>query len=808
MSYVEVAINLPVDGLYTYAMPANQDLLFGQVVLVPFGRQKATGYVVAFSETTELKKPKRVLAVLDQRPAFTHQQLRLFRWVAQYYLSGLGEVIATALPTQFRQRPRLVYVADEHGVDALAEDGLQDEAQAMVLREIISRPKRTLRGLQRILHDELTSQQTRRCIDALVNSGFVQTEESSLTTSPLLVKTVVSSSLASRTKPRLGHRMKTILEALDALGGPVDVRRLVAQYGPGSHGVLRRLQHRGLVEFGHREDREGTLGESLPGREDPHLLNSHQQQSVQRIQEAQAGTFLLHGVTGSGKTEVYLQAAAKKTQGGGDVLILVPEIALTPLLMGRVRARFGDRIAVLHSRMTPKARFREWRRIRTGDVNIAIGARSAVFAPFRDLALIVVDEEHDDSYKQGDGVRYNARDVAVVRATMAGCPVVLGSATPSLETWQNGESGKYTVLALPDRATSKPVPKMEVIDTRGLSPDQLLAPQTAAALHRTLDAGSQAIVLYNRRGYANVVECPGCGAYFACPSCGVNLILHQSSRKLKCHYCGFYRRYTEFCGSCDSPFNILGHGTERVEESLSRQFPGVRMARMDADTTSGKDGHFRILEEFRTGGSQLLVGTQIVAKGHDFPGVTLAVVLGIDHVLMLPDFRSAERTFALVTQLAGRAGRGDEAGRVIVQTRHPQDTVFRQLDRRDAPDTDVLDCAFYSHLLGRRRLLRYPPFTRLVLVRVEGADREESRSVGALLVDELRRDSKTHSVDIFGPVLAPLSRLVGRWRFQIVIRGHQGKALRKWLNAHRQQLRARRKRGVRISVDVDPRSLL
>jgi primosomal protein N' (replication factor Y) len=411
-----------------------------------------------------------------------------------------------------------------------------------------------------------------------------------------------------------------------------------------------------------------------------------------------------------------------------------------------------------------------------------------------------VDEENDDSYKQEEGVRYHARDLAVVRGRMARCPVVLGSATPSMESWVNARAGRYRLLTIRNRATPRPVPRPEIVDMRQESREggrtPLLSAAVRSAVREALDRGGQAILLHNRRGYATFVECPGCGAAQDCPSCGISLVYHQKAARLDCHYCGFHRRFSPRC-HCGTEVEVMGRGTERVEESVAAAFPDVTVARMDADTTAERGSHARILSEFREGRARILVGTQIVAKGHDFPGVQVAAVLGADHVLGMPDFRSAERTFALVTQLCGRAGRGDVPGRVFVQTHHPEHPVFGCIGDMDA---------FSAHEERVRRMLGYPPWSRLVLVRVEAVDRAAAERAARDLAGVAREQARAHAgVDVLGPAPAPLPRLVGRWRFQVILRGRNVAAFRQFVATHHTTWRV--PSGVRRIVDVDPRSL-
>ena len=488
------------------------------------------------------------------------------------------------------------------------------------------------------------------------------------------------------------------------------------------------------------------------------------------------------------------------------MLVLVPEIGLTPQLVGRFKARFGNQVAVLHSGLTGSERLAEWRRIRAREAAIAVGARSALFAPFVDLGLVVVDEEHDDSYKQDEGLRYHARDLAVVLGTRHRCPVVLASATPSMESWANARLGRYTTLRLPTRATPRPVPRVELVDLTQLEPAEdgkrpVFAPVVVEALRETFVQGGQAVVLYNRRGYATMVQCTSCGGTWECPNCGITMTLHQRAQTICCHYCGLKRPAVDECPSCGrASLEELGKGTEKVEEVLKRLFPDVPMARMDADTTAVRGAHHRILSAFRRRDTQLLVGTQIIAKGHDFPGVQTAVVVSADHGFRMPDFRAAERTVSLLVQLAGRAGRGSTPGRVLLQTWTPEHYALQHLDAMEA---------FYEREFKIRETLRYPPHTRLVLLRIDGVKRRAVVARAGRLASDLRRlASRAPDIQVLGPAPAAMARLVGRWRFQVVIRGGDVRVLRAWLADARTLFKPSLGDGVRLQVDVDPRHLM
>ncbi|MEN9785109.1 MAG: hypothetical protein RLZZ299_373 [Pseudomonadota bacterium] len=797
-AWVRVAVALPVHGLYTYAVPATIGALApGDEVEVPFGTRRVIAWVVEVLDAPDVQDARPVVSRTRDEAAFTPAQLALYRFVADYWLAPLGEVIATATPSGSTARTRRVYVPTDAGIAALAGEGapVPEGPLASMLREVVARPGATRTGLARRLRDEVDD--PARALTAIVTRGWVEGRDEQVQgprdTERWAVRTPDTDAAAALAGLR-GHAVAARALLARLAVGPVRADELESN-------VLATLVRRGAVRI---EERPRTDGLHVgAARTEAPPLNAAQSAVVAAVDGA--GTWLLHGVTGSGKTEVYLALAARTLAAGGQVLVLVPEIALTPQLLGRFAGRFGDRVAVLHSQLTGAERLRAWRAIARGDADVVVGARSAVFAPFHALGLVVVDEEHDDSYKQEDGVRYHARDLAVVRAHQSGCPAVLGSATPSLESWENARSGRYRLLQMRDRATPRPVPRLSILDMRqervpdpagGKPREPLLAAAVHDAIGEALDAGGKAILLYNRRGYATFVECPGCGAAHECPSCGIALVLHQAARRLHCHTCGYHRPFDPRCATCGSAFEVLGRGTERVAEGVAEAFPGVPIGRMDADTTAGRGAHARILDDFRDGRTRLLVGTQVVAKGHDFPDVHVAAVLGVDHVLGMPDFRAAERTFALVTQLIGRAGRGAAAGRVFLQTRHPEHPVFACVNDMEA---------FAAHEGHLRRTLGQPPYTRLVLVRLEGVDRAAAHAAAVALAEDARART-VPGVDVLGPSPAPMPRAVGRWRYQVFLRGRNVGVFRTWL---RQVVPGWRPvPGVRRIVDVDPRMMM
>jgi len=514
---------------------------------------------------------------------------------------------------------------------------------------------------------------------------------------------------------------------------------------------------------------------------------------VAALQAGAYKSFLLYGVTGSGKSEVYVRAAEAALLQGRTVLVLVPEIALTPQLGERFAARFGDQVAVLHSALSPARRAAEWLRLRRGEARIALGARSAVFAPVERVGLVVVDEEHDASYKQQEGIRYHARDAALVRAQAESAVAILGSATPSLDSYQRSREGRHTLLRLPERVTLRSLPEVRIVDLR-VNPTggKLLSPALHAALQQTVAAGRQAILLVNRRGFATSVVCPGCGHAMECRDCSVGLVWHRSRRVLLCHWCGRAERLPPLCPRCgERELLTLGFGTERLEDTVKSELPGARVARLDSDTASALS---RTLAEVRAGRIDVLVGSQMVAKGHDFPGVTLVGVVLADMGLHLPDFRASERVFQMLTQAAGRAGRGDDAGSVIIQTYAPEHPAVAFAARQDYE-------GFFAVEARSRAELAYPPFGHLVLVRLEG----RSESAVARAARDLCARLGRGQVQVLGPSPAPVARARGLSRWQVGLKAPRRELLRPLVAELRVQALPG---GVRLRLDVDPLSLV
>ncbi|HAR46502.1 MAG TPA: primosomal protein N' [Nitrospiraceae bacterium] len=572
-----------------------------------------------------------------------------------------------------------------------------------------------------------------------------------------------------------------------------------------SRSTIKSLQDAGLLEITERELSLVPVTEAGI-RDKPPELMPEQAGAVAEIGASlfsgTFGVYLLHGVTGSGKTEVYLHSIALLSGTGRGAIVLVPEIALTPQLLGRSQRRFGDRVAVLHSGLTDRERADEYRRIRSGGVDVAVGARSAVFAPFAKLGLVIVDEEHENSYKQEEGLRYQARDVAVMRAKLQAAVAVLGSATPSLESFFNAAAGKYRLLRLSARVDHRPMPEVAVIDLKAQPAEGGYAPALQAAIRERTEKKEQTLLLLNRRGFSSVLICRDCGTAIRCPSCSVSLTFHKPEAKLKCHYCDHVTFAPDWCPSCSGiNLKLLGTGTQKVEEELQRLFPAAVVVRMDSDSVKGRQAYETLLGQVDRGEVDILLGTQMVAKGHDFPGVTLVGVVDADIGLNLPDFRSAERTFQLITQAAGRAGRGDRPGQVMIQTMNPGHYAVRHSTTHDYE-------GFYEEEIQYRRELGYPPFRRLVKFEVRSAQEQIASDAARKAFNRMRTMIRGNDPAVLGPAPSPVARVRGRYRFQILLLSERRDLLRRVALEGKSVVEDEYGRACRVVVDVDPVNLM
>ena len=810
--YCEVAVALPVSGLYTYAVPAALEprVVPGARVLVPFGGRGVAGVVVR-SPAPAPGGEVRALAVKDVTAAPVPAELvQLALWIADYYEAPPGEALRLVVPVGTDPSSAVVVTLTARGRATLhgGEAPALPPRQQRLLARLGAADRAVPRAELARWKDEL---------DGLVAAGLAEIGDARAAPRIRLARERVAALTAGvdveAARAQLGRapKRRAVLERLAAEAAPLAVAALAAEV-PGAAAALRELVGAGLVTVEEREVEPTAAAAGADfaaatavGPAALPTLTGEQEVAVGAITAAIGGgfaAFLLHGVTGSGKTEVYLRVIAEARARGQGAIVLVPEISLTPQLSARFRARFGDEVAVLHSGLSDRDRLGEWQRLQTGAARIALGARSAVFAPVADLAVIVVDEEHDGSFKQDDGVRYHGRDVALVRAQRARAVCVLGSATPSLESFASARAGRYTLLSMPTRATGAPMPAVEIVDLRRWLPDDeaMLSAPLARALEETVTAGDQAILFLNRRGFATFVVCRACGHAFRCKDCAVSLTYHQHSDRLVCHYCGYGQRVPEVCPACKTRGKIerKGLGTEKVAQAVAARFPTARVARLDRDVATGAKVE-AVLARVARREVDILVGTQMVTKGHDFPGVTLVGVLCADLALSLPDFRAAERTFQLLTQVAGRAGRGERAGRVIIQTYKPEVEAVACAAKHDY-------LAFFAAEDQARSELAYPPHGRMCAIRIDGEDdgavARAAEQLGALAVALARKEGD--AVLVRGPAPAPLARLRGRARWQIWLRAADRLPLRRVVRG----LLTLEVKGARVAADVDPLATL
>ena len=794
-----------VHGTFTYSIPEHlrDSVRLGSRVEVQIGPKLTTGFVVGLPEAgppdTKLK-PVRSLLDEDESPLLP-DIIQLCRWAAEYYIAPLGEMLRVALPANMGSRGRreAVFASTDDGVMAALQAKQILEADLAIIRELQNRPV-----LVSSLFDDVKT--SRSTIDRLRSAGIITVRDRLQDAKGVRFDRFA---ILEATAGPLPPKQQGAVDLLESRGGELSVSAL--DHGGVSAAVLGALVRKGVVRI-ERRPRRHTLDAFLAGLGEvptAEMRYSDQQSAAIESIKTSMGKFapfLIEGVTGSGKTEVYIEVMREAVRRGEQAILLVPEISLTPVFASRLRERFGDRIAILHSSLSASERYDQWWRTRRGEVDVAIGPRSALFTPFQRLGLIVVDEEGDGAYKQEETPRYNARDLAVVRAQMRGIPVVLGSATPSLESRENAARGKYTLLRMTHRVEARPLPDTEVVDLRKEKAEKedrglvIFSVPLKGALKETFGAGEQAIILINRRGYAPYLLCRECGHEFRCRDCSVTLTVHRRIGMLVCHYCGHRKPMPAKCPLCAGDvLQPIGFGTEKVAERFVRDFPEVSMEVLDRDSTRKKGELVRILDRFRHGKTQALIGTQMLSKGHHFPNVTLTGVLNADAILGYPDFRSAEKTFYLLTQVAGRAGRGELRGKVMIQTAFPTHYAIQHALRHDYE-------AFYESEIQFRRTFHYPPVTSMIalLFRGENAQLVDRAAVdcGRILEELIQPLAGTR---MQGPAPAPLARIKGVWRYQILLRSPHRVPLRKAVES---VVLTRKWKGVDLAVDVDPINIL
>jgi primosomal protein N' (replication factor Y) len=818
LTLIKVAPFTAVHGLFTYSVPAKlaRAVLRGCRVVAPFGAKRVVGMVTqtdveADAQESSSLKIKPIDELLDERPLLPAELLDLLLWMAGYYLGPPGEVIRAALPAALHAKEKRVVRLTDEGVRVLA---VQEELLRSANDDLTQKEHDLLRMLEEG-GGALTKQKLRgasaRALESLSRRGLVteaahRKSKRSFRTD-LIVEVIQP---LDTSKVQRAPRQAALLEAIQLAGGRVRLSQLHDRPRD-ARALAQRLAAKSLVRLEVVEVPRDPFASEPVEVERPLVLTAEQRMAlaplIESARERRFAAFLLHGVTGSGKTEVYLRLISSALENGRCAIVLVPEISLTPQLAARFRARFGNQVAVLHSGLTDAERYGQWRLIQTAQVKIVVGARSAIFAPLKDVGVIIVDEEHDPSFKQEEGLKYHARDVALVRAKQAGAVAVLGSATPALESYQGAERGRLELLEMPHRATPRPLPEVEIVDLRTYhtGPEGFLSAPLARALAQLLDRREQAILFLNRRGFSTFVICKACGHVFSCENCSITLTYHRAGdRRLICHYCGYSIGVPKRCPACEAEaIDLMGLGTEQVEEQVRQRFPSARVARLDRDTATGR-GMRSILAAVSRREIDILVGTQMVTKGHDFPHVTLVGVICADLGLHFPDFRAAERTFQLLTQVAGRAGRGDRPGRVIIQTYSPNHPSLRCARSHDY-------ISFYRHEVEVRRELSYPPWGYLAAVRLDGANPVEVED-GARDLGRRGRAAlgsfQEGTVTLLGPTEAPIQRLKGRTRWLLLVRARKREDLRRLLRVIADEQLLNRRGRVRVSVDVDPLMLL
>lgn len=851
--FCDVALPVPLDRLFTYAVNGAVPAV-GARVLVPFGGQRLMGVVMrvhgdAPAEGIEVKP---VQTVMDVGALLSEEQMKLAGWIAGYYCAPLGEVIRGMLPLAAEVKRQFVYKIAEQGRKVLYEGAAKgssrrskltaeeqdreykvlnyleggETAKAGALRSATGAGRGLLEGMVKkkwLVREALAEERdARRVVKVAVLAGASSASgEDADPSTPSVAKGGTDSAqddnfsggddlpleeenlgdlVSGRGRlPRLNENQLAVMAELASVGGRLQVRdlkvRLVKAGVP--EASLGSLVKRGLVTIEEEPEEFALGGVGAAGKKHAHehALNEEQMEAVGTIAAAMAkGGFrphLLYGVTGSGKTAVYFAGMRRALAAGKSALLLVPEIGLTPAMAGQMFAAFGAEVALLHSGLTPDERAEQWHRIRRGDARIVVGTRSAVFAPMVELGLVIVDEEHDSSYKQEENPRYHGRDVAVMRAKLAGATVVLGSATPSLESWANAERGRYALVEMLHRVNARALPVVELVDMRAefkaVGKEELFSRRLVEETRAALDRGEQVILLLNRRGYSFTVICRSCGEKVECENCAIAMTYHkavpessdglaQPGQRLECHYCGFRRGVPTACPKCQSEhLYFLGAGSQQGEEKLTELFPDARIGRMDRDTVRGRHDMERLLARLHAGEINLLVGTQMIAKGHDIHGVTLVGVVGADHALGMPDFRAAERVFQLLTQVSGRAGRGELPGKVLVQTYHGDHYAVKFAQAHDYR-------GFVAKEMQFRRNLHYPPFSVLANIVIQSEKMEEAAGWAAQLGRWFEK-AKPVGVRVLGPAAAPIVKLKRIYRFHFILKAERRGALSDCLQA-------------------------
>jgi primosomal protein N' (replication factor Y) len=805
--FVQVAVNVPLENRFSYEVPSEleEQIAMGKWVLIPFGKKKTTGYIVLIMLQADRDEIKPISAVLDDEPLFNEDDLGFFQWASDYYLYPLGRLLKEVLPGGIDTESNTWVSLTEKGRYTPATNHKSSRSGSEIMEHLQAYPQGlSLIKLKKFFPGKKIDSQIKR----LEGSGWIVLEERLRRPAISLkkerfIRLLPPQSVEQDHLKQPTRREKEILEYLE-LKTDVSASNLTQKFKNAGI-IIRSLQNKGWITVEERElmRTHKPLEVNENGYTRP-VLNPDQSAACNAIFKSIASgnfsTYLLHGVTGSGKTEVYFRAIEEALKAGGSIIYLVPEIALTPQLLDRIRARFADHeIAVMHSGVSGAARYDQWRRISREEIRIIVGARSAVFSPARNLKLIIVDEEHDTSYKQDDRMRYNARDLAIIKASRISAVAVLGSATPAIRSYYHAANKKYHYLSLPRRIEDRPLPPVHIVDMkREINADgktRMLSRPLLDGIRETLDREKQIMLFLNRRGFHTLVCCYSCGHVFQCLNCSVSLTHHAAEGVLRCHYCGFSVKALPLCPVChDGRVGTFGMGTEKLEADAVELFPGARVERMDSDTTSGRGAYEKILRRFSKGEIDILIGTQMITKGHDFPNVLLVGIISADLSLNLPDFRAAEKTFQVMTQVAGRGGRGIDPGQVFIQTFNPDHYSVRLAGSHDYQ-------SFYQEEIALRQSFSYPPYSRMVNLQISSNVLEKAVKGSEEIGKIARHLAARNKIEVMGPAEAPLARIKGRHRRQILLKGSNIRALHALV---RNTLQLNTVRDIMVKIDVDP----
>ncbi|MEW9050418.1 MAG: primosomal protein N' [Neobacillus sp.] len=803
MKIASVIVDVPVkqtDRSFDYLIPLDLEEAIqpGMRVIVPFGPRKIQGFVVAVKEKSEFNKLREISEPMDLEPVLNEELLELGAWLTEntlcFRISAYQVMLPAALKAKYEKKvklaegkgknvlPQTLQQLFENGEPIHWEDALRSGIVPILQRE-------AAKGHLEVMYEVKGKVNKKRLKFVRPLKSAVDMEEE-------------MNKLSQR-----AEKQKEVLRYFVENHEKVELRSLLSDLNI-SQATVKALVEKKLLDEVELEVYRDPYADRIFERTMPLPLTDHQQQAiipvVHSVENRQHGVFLLYGVTGSGKTEIYLQSIQNVIEQGGEAIVLVPEIALTPQMVNRFKGRFGNLVAVLHSGLSAGEKYDEWRKIQRKEVKVVVGARSAIFAPFENLGIIIIDEEHEMSYKQEEMPRYHARDVAIERAKKHNCPVVLGSATPSLESFARAQKGVYQLLTLPSRMNKQALPAVEIIDMREELREgnrSMFSRKLLEMLKERLERKEQSVLFLNKRGHSSFVMCRDCGYVMNCPNCEISLTYHRVNEQMKCHYCGYESKVPKNCPECESEYiRYFGTGTQKVEDELGKILPEARVIRMDVDTTGRKGSHERLLKEFQEGKADILLGTQMIAKGLDFPNITLVGVLSADTMLHLPDFRASEKTFQLLTQVSGRAGRHELPGEVIIQTYTPEHYSIVLAGEQDYD-------RFYHQEMMVRKLHHYPPFFYLALVTVSHEQLMTVVSETEKIAAFIRARSSNHSV-ILGPAASPIPRINNRYRYQCLIKYKREPGLFDTLRTILDQYQVDAKSGLQVSIDVNPYILM